>query len=244
MPRCWANIRLPNPAIDVNPETSTALPVLADTVRLKDGSVIRGQIVSFKNEQFTILVGTGGLVPYPVDVDPFGREVYRNVEIRVNPQLLEELAGATGGASYVATDKVDLLVHSMGGLVTRVYVEGEGLEVSGQKIPYGGDIRKIIFSATPHRGFMEDYKTYEGGRWSDFLYNMPPLDLGMNGLLWPAFILPVLAGFTILLVFRGDPVRGVDDDELIRGRVQGNQTRIGRHVDRISRNDGAVADGV
>lgn len=38
---------------------STALPVLADTIRLKDGSVIRGQIVSFKNEQFTILVGTG-----------------------------------------------------------------------------------------------------------------------------------------------------------------------------------------
>jgi len=38
---------------------STALPALADTIRLKDGSVIRGQIVSFKNEQFTILVGTG-----------------------------------------------------------------------------------------------------------------------------------------------------------------------------------------
>ena len=37
----------------------TALPALADTIRLKDGSVIRGQIVSFKNEQFTILVGSG-----------------------------------------------------------------------------------------------------------------------------------------------------------------------------------------
>jgi len=35
------------------------LPVLADTIRLKDGSVIRGQIVSFKNEQFTIMVGSG-----------------------------------------------------------------------------------------------------------------------------------------------------------------------------------------
>jgi len=35
------------------------LPALADTIRLKDGSVIRGQIVSFKNEQFTILVGSG-----------------------------------------------------------------------------------------------------------------------------------------------------------------------------------------
>jgi hypothetical protein len=38
---------------------STALPALADTIRLKDGSVIRGQIVSFKNEQFTIMVGSG-----------------------------------------------------------------------------------------------------------------------------------------------------------------------------------------
>lgn len=35
------------------------LPALADTIRLKDGSVIRGQIVSFKNEQFTITVGSG-----------------------------------------------------------------------------------------------------------------------------------------------------------------------------------------
>jgi len=35
------------------------LPALADTIRLKDGSVIRGQIVSFKNEQFTIMVGSG-----------------------------------------------------------------------------------------------------------------------------------------------------------------------------------------
>jgi hypothetical protein len=35
------------------------LPVLADTIRLKDGSVIRGEIVGFRNEQFTILVGSG-----------------------------------------------------------------------------------------------------------------------------------------------------------------------------------------
>lgn len=38
---------------------SISVPILADTIRLKDGSVIRGQIVSFKNEQFTILVGAG-----------------------------------------------------------------------------------------------------------------------------------------------------------------------------------------
>lgn len=34
-------------------------PTLADTIRLKDGSVIRGQVVGFKDQQFTVLIGTG-----------------------------------------------------------------------------------------------------------------------------------------------------------------------------------------
>ena len=52
-----------------------SLTVLADTIRLKDGSVIRGQIVSFKNEQFTIMVGGGSrgrksqITVYMEDVD-------------------------------------------------------------------------------------------------------------------------------------------------------------------------------
>jgi hypothetical protein len=32
---------------------------LADTIRLKDGSVIRGQVIAFNNQQFTVLVGAG-----------------------------------------------------------------------------------------------------------------------------------------------------------------------------------------
>jgi hypothetical protein len=54
---------------------AVSVPVLADTIRLKDGSVIRGQIVSFKNEQFTILVGGGArgrksrITVYMEDVD-------------------------------------------------------------------------------------------------------------------------------------------------------------------------------
>lgn len=54
---------------------SASLAVLADTIRLKDGSVIRGQIVSFKNEQFTIMVGSGAkgrksrITVYMEDVD-------------------------------------------------------------------------------------------------------------------------------------------------------------------------------
>ena len=50
---------LRRPLIVIGLILSVTLPALADTIRLKDGSVIRGQIISFKNEQFTILVGTG-----------------------------------------------------------------------------------------------------------------------------------------------------------------------------------------
>src|SRR6266849_5338093 len=35
-----------------------SLPALADTIRLKDGSVLHGQVVNFKDQQFTILMGS------------------------------------------------------------------------------------------------------------------------------------------------------------------------------------------
>ena len=36
---------------------SLVTPLLADTIKLKDGSVIRGRVVGFKDQQFTILIG-------------------------------------------------------------------------------------------------------------------------------------------------------------------------------------------
>jgi len=38
---------------------SLAVPSIADTIHLKDGSVIHGQVVGFKDQQFTILIGQG-----------------------------------------------------------------------------------------------------------------------------------------------------------------------------------------
>ena len=35
------------------------VPVVADTIHLKDGSVIRGQVIGFKDQQFTVLIGSG-----------------------------------------------------------------------------------------------------------------------------------------------------------------------------------------
>jgi hypothetical protein len=36
-----------------------AAPAFPDTIRLRDGTVIRGQIIAFKDQQFTVLIGAG-----------------------------------------------------------------------------------------------------------------------------------------------------------------------------------------
>jgi len=38
---------------------SLSAGVVADTIRLRDGSVVRGQIIAFKDQQFTVLIGAG-----------------------------------------------------------------------------------------------------------------------------------------------------------------------------------------
>lgn len=56
---------------------------------------------------FTILVGKGGLTPYPRE-DVFGRTRYVQLDIPVNPELLDDIAKHTGGQYYQATDRESL----------------------------------------------------------------------------------------------------------------------------------------
>jgi triacylglycerol esterase/lipase EstA (alpha/beta hydrolase family) len=51
-------------------------------------------------------------------------------------------------------NKVDIVAHSMGGLVARAYVEGSD---------YANDIDQLIFLATPQRGATKAYLMWEGG---------------------------------------------------------------------------------
>jgi Ca-activated chloride channel family protein len=59
---------------------------------------------------YTILVGKGGLVPFPAGEDLFGNTAWREVEIAINPGLLQEIAQTTGGEYYRATDAEQLRV--------------------------------------------------------------------------------------------------------------------------------------
>jgi Ca-activated chloride channel homolog len=57
---------------------------------------------------YTILVGKGGKVPFPAGQDLFGNTAWREVDIPINPELLEKMSARTGGESYRATDRDSL----------------------------------------------------------------------------------------------------------------------------------------
>ncbi len=68
---------------------------------------------------FPILVGKGGLVPYPVGVDFFGETIFERREFPVNPALLQQLAETTGGAYVNATDR-ESLEHGLQAVLDRM----------------------------------------------------------------------------------------------------------------------------
>jgi len=53
--------------------------------------------------------------------------------------------------------KVDIVAHSMGGLVARAYIEDND---------YNNDVGKLIFLGTPHWGAPKSYPTYEAGEFT------------------------------------------------------------------------------
>jgi len=99
---------------------ATALNRLRDSdaksrvvVLITDGDNNAGQIspldaaamgAALKIPVYSILVGKGGKVPFPVGVDLFGNTSWREVEIPTNPELLKEISQKTGGEFYRATD--------------------------------------------------------------------------------------------------------------------------------------------
>lgn len=60
---------------------------------------------------FTILIGKGGVVPFPAGKDMFGRVIFRDTFFATNPGLLKEIAATTGGEAYTASDKEELDRH-------------------------------------------------------------------------------------------------------------------------------------
>ncbi|MFA6526553.1 MAG: hypothetical protein WCT26_04045 [Candidatus Buchananbacteria bacterium] len=76
----------------------------------------------------------------------------------ITAQLLKAKIVATKAACVpsetIDCSKVDLIAHSMGGIVARQYIASAD---------YGNDVDQLIFIATPHKGSPKTYLMWEGG---------------------------------------------------------------------------------
>ena len=75
-----------------------ATTALADTIRLKDGTIIRGEIVYFRDQKFTVLVGTGART---------GRRSTMTLYMEDVESIEFDAAGAAGNAAGVETPDVE-----------------------------------------------------------------------------------------------------------------------------------------
>ncbi|MBI5729243.1 MAG: hypothetical protein HY983_03340 [Candidatus Magasanikbacteria bacterium] len=76
---------------------------------------------------------------------------WRNSNVDTAVLLKDKIAGVK---AICGCDKVDLVAHSMGGLVARQYIQSNY---------YAHDIDQLIFLGTPHLGAPNAYLTWEGG---------------------------------------------------------------------------------
>jgi len=68
---------------------------------------------------YTVQIGNGDNVLVQEGVDLFGQPRYANAHFPVNPKLLKEMASATGGEAFIATDK-RALEESMHAILNRL----------------------------------------------------------------------------------------------------------------------------
>jgi Ca-activated chloride channel family protein len=54
---------------------------------------------------YTILIGSDGPVPFPAGRDLFGKTVYNNAVVPINPALMDEIAAKTNGLSFRAENR-------------------------------------------------------------------------------------------------------------------------------------------
>jgi len=78
---------------------------------------------------------------------PYDWRVDNNLTAGLLKEKILQVKAITGAS------KVDIIAHSMGGLVARSYIEGDN---------YQNDIDQVVFLGTPHQGSPESYLGYEG----------------------------------------------------------------------------------
>lgn len=119
---------------------------LADTIRLKDGSVIRGQVIGFKDQQFIVLVGSGSrgrrsqITIYMEDVDSIEFDSAANAPIVANNNV-----GQTSNNSRPVSQPVTTTRPPVQPTVTQQEPDETISQPTGSRTQTGGNSSPTFF---------------------------------------------------------------------------------------------------
>jgi hypothetical protein len=113
-----------------------SIVAFADTIRLKDGSVIRGQVIGFRDQQFTVLVGAGArgrrsqITLYMEDVESIEFDSAGN-----SPTISDNNAGQTSRPSTPNTSRPPVQQQPDNSQDTGSDVDNTGSQPTGRQNP-------------------------------------------------------------------------------------------------------------
>jgi uncharacterized protein (TIGR03437 family) len=180
---------------------STALQVTVDAVTLSPAAVVARPPVILLNgfqlvcgniaSTLAASVDTFGQLAFLLQADGVGVAYFNNCTY--GDISIEQLAGQLN--NYISTlrytdgtpiNQVDLVVHSMGGLIARAYLAGKGQASGSFSPPPNPKVRKLIAIATPHFGsFQAGYigaQESEMAPGNQFLWDLATWNQGQDDL--------------------------------------------------------------
>lgn len=206
-------IRLIEPEPEI-PDPIIIIPGIMDSA-YKNAELVIDPILHTYDNLIATLVANG--YEEGKDLFTFPYE-WRNSNI-ITAKLLRDKVNEVQSVCKCQT--VDLVAHSMGGLVARQYIQ------SGD---YENDVDQLIFLGTPHKGVPKNYLTWEAGEFE------PGLDGTLTGLFFEAEVLR--NGYlTIFDYIRHRPILSVQELLPVFDYVKDNSTSVIReYPDNYPRN--------
>lgn len=136
-----------------NNEPLILIPGMIGSMPALDGDYILDPILHTYDNLIEALLGAGYELDETLFTFPYD---WHNTNYETSAFLLKEKIDEV--QEKTGSSKVDIVAHSMGGLVSRYYIQSKYYEY---------DIDQLIFLDTPHNGSPESYLAYEGAYMGD-----------------------------------------------------------------------------
>lgn len=132
--------------------------ILGSWPDMKTGKLVLDPIIHTYDDLWYALIAAGYEVGTNLFDFPYEWRRSNVITAQLLKQKIAEVKSACVPSDIFDCNKVDLIGHSMGGLVARQYIANDD---------YAGDVDQLIFIATPQKGAPKAYAMWEGGYLGD-----------------------------------------------------------------------------